>query len=407
MANHPQPSVTHAEYAARREKLRRALKSSLGLIFAGEHDSHGDAPYQPHPHFTYLTGVTDEPGAVLLLDPANPVENRREMLFLKPLNPEEEKWEGYRLEISNALRERVGIKSVFRLNLLPRFLTQSAARCKSLACLHPLAAYNQPVSPDLALFKKVAERIPGVSIEDRSEVLASMRAVKSKAEVAMIQRAVDITAIGFDAVIRAIKPGMSEFDVQEVIEHAYRTNGARQTSFATIAGAGVNSTVLHYGANDQILHDGDLILIDSGAVYDGYRGDITRTYPINGKFTKRQREIYEIVLGAEEAAIKAVKPGVTLAEVHKVALAVITKAGYADAFIHGTSHHLGLETHDITPDEPLKAGAVITVEPGIYLPDEKIGVRIEDDVLVTPKGAKVLSSAIPKKVAEIEKIMAG
>lgn len=404
MTSHP--TITHDEYATRRESLRRELGRSIGLVFAGEQLS-PDLPFRPHAHFEYLTGVTDEPGAVLMLDPSNPVKSRREMLFLKPLNPEQEKWEGYRLEISAALRQKVGVETVFRLTHMPRFLTQAAARCRSLGCLHPLATYEQPVSPDLALFKKVAERIPGVSIEDRSDVLAGMRAIKSEAEVAMIQRAVDITAKGFDAAIRAIRPGMNEFDVQEVIEHAYRTNGARETAFATIAGAGVNTTVLHYHANDQQLHDGELILIDSGAAYGGYRGDITRTYPVNGKFSQRQREIYSIVLGAQEAAIQAIRPGATLADIHKAALTMISKAGYADAFIHSTSHHLGLETHDSAPDEPLKAGAVITVEPGIYLPHEKIGVRIEDDVLVTTNGAEVLSSAIPKTVEEIENIMAG
>lgn len=397
------PSIPQSELAKRRKALRTKLKKSVGLIFAGEHESEGH--YRPHPHFEYLTGITNEPGAVLLLDPAEPIEARREVLFLKPLNPEEEKWEGYRLEISKALRDKTGFNKIFRTEFVPRILNVAAQRSKSLACLHPLATHDQPLSPDLDIFHKVAERIPGVDIEDRSDLLAKMRAVKSKAEVQMLQRAIDITAIGFETVMRAIKPGMNEFDVQETLEHTYRSNGARKTSFSTIAGSGVNTTVLHYEANNQAIEDGDLILIDSGAVFGGYCADVTRTVPVNGRFTERQREIYEIVLKAEEAAIKACKPGVRLAEIDKVARAIITRAGYGDYFPHGTSHHLGLETHDITPDEPLKAGAVITVEPGIYLPDEKIGVRIEDDVLVTAKGPRNLSKRIPKRVKDIEKIM--
>jgi hypothetical protein len=153
------------------------------------------------------------------------------------------------------------------------------------------------------------------------------------------------------------------------------------------------------------LEDGDLILIDSGAVSGGYRADITRTLPINGKFSKRQREIYEIVLEAEEAAIKACKPGKRFAEIDQAARKVITKAGYGDAFIHSIGHHLGLETHDVSPDEPLRAGAVITIEPGIYLPDEKIGIRIEDDILITSKGHRNLSKDIPKAVKDIERVM--
>jgi len=405
MASLQPPTIDHAEYRKRRETLCKTLKNAVGIIFAGDHDPHLEHGYRPHAHFEYLTGITDEPGAVLVLDPTSPVKARQAMLFLKPLNPEVEKWDGYRLEISKALRDRLGMQAVFRLEQLPRFLSDAARRAKRLACLHPLAHHNQPVSPDLEVFHKLAQRIPGTTIDDHSEALASMRAVKSKGEAAMVQHAVDITAAGFDAVIKAIKPGMNEFDVQETIEHAYRTNGARKTSFNTIAGSGVNSTVLHYHANDQILEDGDLILIDSGAAYGGYRGDITRTYPVNGTFTDRQREIYELVLRAEEAAIKAAKPGMRFAELDKVARDIINRAGYGDSFIHGLGHHLGLETHDVTPDEPLKAGAVITIEPGIYLPDEKIGVRIEDDILITPSGAKNLSKAIPKKVADIEKIM--
>jgi Xaa-Pro aminopeptidase len=349
----------------------------------------------------------DEPGAVLVLDPTNPVEGRRCGLFLNPLNPEREKWDGYRMEISKALRDRTGFDSVFRTDMLPRLFTLAALRAKRLACLHPLAAYNQPVSADLDLFRKVAERIPGVSIEDHSELIVNMRAVKSRNETALIQQAIDITAAGFEAMMRGAKPGMNEFDVQETVEHAYRTHGARRTAFPTIAGSGFNSTVLHYRANDRELADGDLMCVDSGATFGGYAADITRTVPVNGKFTKRQREIYEVVLEAEVAAIKATKTGVTLAQIDAVARKIIVDAGYGDYFIHSIGHHLGLETHDASPDAPLKTGAVVTIEPGIYIPDEQIGVRIEDDVVVRKESAKNLSAGIPKTVAAIEKMMAG
>lgn len=405
MAATSTPSLELAEYAKRREALCRTLKNAVGVVFAGDQAPHLEHGYRPHPHFEYLTGITDEPGAALVLDPTSPVKARQAMVFLKPLNPEVEKWDGYRLEVGKALRDRVGMQAVFRTEHLPRFLADAARRAKRLACLHPLANHAQPVSPDLEVFNKLAARIPGIAIDDASEAIAAMRAVKSKGEIAMVQHAVNITAAGFDAVAKAVSPGMNEFDVQEVIEHAYRTNGARETSFQTIAGAGVNSTVLHYHANDQTLEDGDLILIDSGAAFCGYRGDITRTYPVNGTFTKRQREVYDIVLRAQEAAIKAAKPGVRLSELDKVARDIITKAGYGDNFIHGLGHHLGLETHDVTPDAPLKAGAIITIEPGIYLADEKIGIRIEDDIVITDRGAKNLSKAIPKKADDIEALM--
>ena len=257
------------------------------------------------------------------------------------------------------------------------------------------------------MVRKVAERIPGVKIDEQTEIIAKMRSVKSKNEIAMIQRAIDITATGYIAMFKGVKPGINEFAVQELLEHGYRTNGSRGPAYGSICGSGINSTVLHYQTNDQTVAKGDLICIDSGASFGGYGADITRTVPANGKFSKRQREIYEIVLKAELDAIKAVKSGATFAKVDKAARDIINKAGFGDYYIHGIGHHLGLETHDITPDAPLKQGAVITIEPGIYIPKEKIGVRIEDNVLVTKDGCKNLSSQIPKAIAAVEKAMKG
>jgi Xaa-Pro aminopeptidase len=395
------------EYASRRRKTLTALKGAVGALFAGDYDPNSELPFRPQPHFEYVTGVINEPGAVVLLDPGNPVESRRAMLFLKPLNPEREKWDGYRPEIAKALRDETGFEAIFRTDVLPRMLNTAVQRGRCLACLHPLANVRQPVSVDLAMFRKVAERTPGVTIEDRTDVLEKMRAVKSRSEVALMQRAIDITATGFEAMMRSTRPGLNEFAVQETIEHAYRTNGARAEAFPTIAGSGFNSTVLHYRANDRTLEDGDLMCIDSGAVFGGYAADITRTVPVNGRFSDRQREVYEIVLKAEVAAIKATLAGATFAQIDAVARKIIDQAGYGDYFIHSIGHHLGLETHDVTPDEPLKAGAVVTIEPGIYIPDEAIGVRIEDDILVAREGSKNLSAKIPKSVAAVEKVMAG
>jgi Xaa-Pro aminopeptidase len=400
-------SIPLTEYAERRARLRKSLRNAVGLVFADEHDAHSDAAFRPHRHFEYLTGVTDEPGAILLLDPAHPVVARREMLFLRPLNPEVEKWDGYRLEITAALKDKTGFKTIFRHDKFGMMLNDAARRNKRLTCLHPPATHTQPLSPDLEVFRKVAERVPGCVIEDRSDEIPLMRSVKSKREVAMIQRAADITAQGFDAILKTIKPGMNEFDVQETIEHAYRTAGARALAFPSIAGSGVNSTVLHYRANSKTIDDGDLVCIDSGAKWQGYSADVTRTLPANGKFTKRQREVYEVVLKAQLAAIKAVRPGARNSQIDAAAREVITKAGFGDYFIHGIGHHLGLDTHDATPlgDQPLKVGAVMTIEPGIYIPQERIGVRIEDDVLVTRSGCEVLTDEIPSSVAEIERAM--
>ena len=402
----PAPTITTAEFEKRRETMLKSLKDSVGLIFSGDggHDLRGG--WKPAPTFEYLTGITDEGGAALLLDPLNPIASKRATVFLRPLDPEIEKWDGARDFIDSKLVKKLGIKSLARTNRLPMMLAAAAKRSKKLACLHAFAHHTQPVSMDLDVFQKVVQRIPGVTIVDRTELPARMRAIKSTAEQACIKEAGRITTFGFDAVLKNMKPGMNEFDVQEMLEHGYRSNGSRGPAYNTIAGSGFNGTVLHYGANDQMMADGDLIVIDSAAEFHGYAADVTRTFPVNGTFTKRQREIYSIVLKALDASIAKVKAGATMAQVDKASRDIITKAGYGDYFIHGIGHHLGLEVHDITPDGPLKTGAVITVEPGIYLPEENLGVRIEDDIIVTRDGSKNLTKSIPRTIAQVEKAMA-
>ena len=393
-------------YAARREMVLTTLKDSVAIIFAGDMDASLHGEFRANPHFQYLTGVVDEPGAVLLLDPLNPVEARRTILFLKPLNPELEKWDGFREEISSKLKAKYGVSTIMRTTAFARFLLEATKRSKRFALLHPLAGHTSPVSPDLDIFRKSAERIPGSSFLDHTQLLATMRASKSPEEVALMQRAADITVKGYEAVLTGLKPGITEFDVQELAEHGYRSHGSRKPAYSTIAGGAFNATVLHYHGNREPLRDGDVILLDSGAEYMGYACDVTRTFPVNGKFTKRQREIYEIVLEAQLAAIAATKAGTTFAAIDKAARDVIVKAGYGDAFFHGCGHHLGLEVHDITPEGPIPENAVITIEPGIYLPGENLGVRIEDDILVTRKSGGVnLTVAIPKSIDAIERAM--
>ena len=399
-------AIAPAEYAARRAAVLKSLKDAVALVFAGDMDASIHGEFQAGAHFNYLTGITDEAGAVLLFDPLNPVEARRTILFLKPLNPELEKWDGFRAEIASALKAKYGFATIMRTTAFARFLLDATKRTKRFALLHSLAPHNAPVSPDLDVFRKCAERIPGSRIDDQTQLLAIMRAAKSPAELALMQRAADITAKGYDAVLRGLKPGLTEFDVQELVEHGYRSNGARKAAYHTIAGGGFNATVLHYHGNHAPLAAGDLILIDSGADFMGYACDVSRTFPVNGTFSKRQREIYTIVLDAQLAAIAATKAGTTFAAIDKAARDVITKAGYGDAYFHGTGHHLGLEVHDITPEGVIPENAVITIEPGIYLPAENFGVRIEDDIRVTKKaGGENLTSAIPKSIDAIERAM--
>lgn len=395
------------EYASRRSKVIKALKGAAGILFAGDCDGELGTTWRPHSHFEYLTGVTNEPGAVLLFDPTNPVQTRRVVLFLLSRDPEIEQWDGIRKPLGSELQKGVGITTIFRTRAIQVVLKDVASRTNQFATLMPHAGVDAPPSKDMDLWNTVCERVPSCELVDCSNVIPTLRSVKSSAEIQTIQEAVDITARGFSDAMKFVKAGVNEYQVQATLEYGYAMSGGRGSAFPPIVGGGINSTVLHYKENDQQLVDGDLVCIDSGALYEGYGADISRTVPVSGKFSKRQREIYNIVLKAEETAIKAVKPGVTLGEIDAIARAIIVKSGYGDYFIHGIGHHLGLETHDSCgPMTPLKKGAVVTIEPGIYLPDEALGVRIEDDIVVTARGHKNLSKSIPKTVAAIEKAMA-
>jgi len=223
-----------------------------------------------------------------------------------------------------------------------------------------------------------------------------------------MQKAIDVTQQGITDVLAAVQPGLTEFQLDGILEESFKRQGAQYMAFPPIVGAGEETTVLHYEKRNQIVRAGELLLLDVGAEWDRYAADISRTLPVDGTFSPEQARIYDIVLAAQNAAIDAVKPGMTVREVHEIAREVIRKAGYVDEFIHGTSHHLGLDVHDVADyGIPLEPGMVITVEPGIYLQGQGIGVRIEDDVLVTRNGHRLLSGNIPRARADVEAWVAG
>jgi len=196
-----------------------------------------------------------------------------------------------------------------------------------------------------------------------------------------------------------------EYEVEAALEYEFRRNGADRSGFPSIVGSGPYSTILHYDKSERRMQANDVVVVDIGAEYGGYSADVTRTYPVSGKFSPRQREIYQIVLDAQKAAIAKIKPGARISDVHQAALAHIRAKGYESYFIHGTSHHMGLEVHDVgDTSRPLEPNMVITVEPGIYIPEEQIGIRIEDDILVTPTGYRILS-VFPKEAAEVEALV--
>jgi Xaa-Pro aminopeptidase len=395
-------AIKISEYQARRKKVLGGLKGAVGVVFAGDGAPPLLGEWMPDMNFKYLTGIDDEPGAMVFFDPSNPDAKKRVVLLLKPVNPEIDVWDGYRDLVSQKLRDETGFGAVMRNYALPRLMTEAATRTKRLACLHPFAAYSAPMSKDLELFGKVAARIPGCSVEDKTDLILNLRLVKSPAEIKQIKHAIKATAHGIECVMGKIGSGVNERDLHNALVGGFAAMGSVRNAFNPIVGAGHNGTVLHYKDNNCPVGDEDLVVLDSGAEMGGYASDITRTLPVSGKFSKRQAELYNIVLKSQKAAIKAVKPGATMAQVDAASRKVISDAGYGDFYPHGVGHHMGLETHDPSPAVALKEGMVVTIEPGIYLPDEGIGIRIEDDVVVTKTGCKNLSSGIPKTVDEVE-----
>ena len=354
--------------------------------------------------FYYLTGIS-EPGAALILAPG---EHRyKEILYLQPRNPEIENWDGRREALGDALEEATGFEQVLRTTELPSQVTSMLQRSKKAVFLGPVVSASADIPEALALLRDAQARVPGSSLENEADLIPEMRRIKEDSEIDQIRKAVDITGKGIVAAMKSVQPGMREFQLQSILEHIYEMEGAQFLGFSTILAAGANSTVLHYGNNDQSIGDIGLVLIDTGAAWQHYSADVTRTFPVSGKFSPREKELYELVLKAADTAMQNARVGADhYNDLHLVAKGVLEEAGYAEYFIHGIGHFVGLDVHDAGNYAlPLEEGVVLTIEPGIYVPDEGIGIRIEDVVLVTKDGPVVLSRHIPRTVQEIENAM--
>ncbi len=387
------------------KQRRLALLDSLGDGMAALYSrgANGDMGYRADGDFWYLTGL-DDPGAILLLAPK---EKYRTVLLLAPRDQEQERWVGERAALTESLTVALQVDQIGRTSSLDWWLMSRIVHTRILHLISRPALPSEEIPPDMVLYNKITDRMPEVTVKNSSRFLESMRTRKDLNEIAALERAIEITFNGLSESLKLVKPGVTEFQLAGRLEESFRSQGAQYLSFPSIVGSGRHSTVLHYEKLDKAIEPGELLLIDCGAEWNHYAADITRTFPVDGRFSEAQARIYDIVLAAEKAAIAAIKPGVSMDSIDNVARAVIRQAGYADEFIHGTSHFLGLGVHDVGDSwQPLTPGMVITVEPGIYLPDEEIGIRIEDDVLVTQNGYRVLSAGIPKERKDIELWMA-
>ncbi len=356
------------EYRGRRERLAQRIKGNVLVLRAAPDKELVE--YQPEPNFYYLTGF-GEPNAILLIDAA--AQPPQEFFFLPERKASEEKWTGPKLGPGPEAEKATGFAKVLPVSEFEATLKKSAASAK-------------------AVFE----------LKDVAGEIAALRQVKSATEIALLEKAIQITLKAQQAAARTIAPGIMEYEVEAALEYEFRRNGAERPGFPSIVGSGPFSTILHYDKSDRRMQPGDTVVVDIGAEYSGYSADVTRTYPVSGRFSPRQREIYQIVLDAQKAALEKVKPGARISDLHQTAMSYIRSKGYDRYFIHGTSHHIGLEVHDAgDTTRPLEANMVITVEPGIYIQEEQLGVRIEDDVLVTSSGYRVLS-AFPKEASEIE-----
>jgi Xaa-Pro aminopeptidase len=403
LPNLSEPGQTEepAVYRARRAALMDEMKEGVAVVYAeGEEDGDG---YRQGSDFYYLTGVKEE-GAILVLAPKE--RTYREFLLLPSRDPEAERWTGEREPLGAALRQKYGFEKIYRTGRLTGLVLDLTERSPVMwQVMRPKAGGAR--SADLELYGKVSSALSGASTKPLTEAIARMRSRHTADELALMQRAVRISEEGFRPAVLEIRPGAPEGRVEAEAERVWKSLGARRPAYPSIVGSGPNSTILHYPRSERVMQDGELILMDMSAEFAHYASDITRTFPVNGKFTPDQREIYELVLKAQKAAFLTVKPGVYMEDLDATARKVIEDAGYGDYFIHGLGHFVGLDVHDAgVYQEPLAAGMVITIEPGIYLPDKKFGVRIEDDVLVTETGAKFLSDGLPRDPDAIEKWMA-
>jgi Xaa-Pro aminopeptidase len=415
-----EPNTT---YASRRAALAAQVDAPIILWgFTGREEVAQTYIFSQEYDFYYLTGHNEEGAAIILLpaksNSASEISN--EILFLPPKNPDEEKWNGVRKSPTDPDIHAVTGFATVKPFADMRSVVEHLA--KSYSTLYTILPYRKELGGfphEKAVADWLALIAPQAKLKDIRAQIETERQIKSSGEVAFLQKAIDLSLDSHLAAMKMMRPGLFEYQVGAKMIEVHAMGGSESEGYAPIVGAGPNSTALHYDRLDRKIQDGDIVVLDVGAQYSGYSADITRTIPANGKFTPRQREIYDIVLGAQNAAIAAIKPGAIFCRDEKdglfnFAYNYINTHGkdlhgksLGQYFIHGLGHGIGLDVHDPGgPCKPLAPGMVVTIEPGIYIPEENLGVRIEDDFLITETGARFLSEKLPRDPDAIEKIMA-
>jgi Xaa-Pro aminopeptidase len=415
----------NSDYRARREALARKLAGVAVLFAATEDTIPRELSFRQEDNFYYLTGL-NEPGSALLIASAaeakgdTPARTYTEILFLPPRNLTREKWTGPKLGAENP--EAAKLTGFDHVEDMGQFAVEAV---KYLTGARPTIYTDVPSWGDASAPSGPIEFLKRmnayISFQDVKPAISTLRTPKDAGEVTLIRKAVDASLAAHFAALKAVKPGVNEREIAALMEYEWGKRGCERVAYEPIVGSGYNSTVLHYSDDDKIMKAGDIVVIDAAGEYSMYASDITRTLPVNGHFTPRQREIYDIVLGAQTAAAEAFQSGKSNMKrddpnsLQKVAYDYINTHGkdlhgepLGKYFIHGLGHSVGLNVHDATDYTiPLGPGQVFTIEPGIYIPEESIGVRIEDDYYVDPDGKLIkLSGSLPSKAEEIEKLMA-
>lgn len=396
----------------RRENLLGSLADMDAVVLFAAREAKLEK-FKQENNFLYLTGI-EAPNAIYF--GYKTAKTNVEYLFIQRSDPEREVWEGKKMSKEEAATE----SGIARTHYLDEFEAILSLYCPSINRIFSnigVQALDAPLSYAMYRLQPVKERYPQIAIQCITEVISPLRKVKSEWEIMQLQKAIDVTGKGILDIWENAESGMMEYELEAMLFYRIQKSGLKHWGFAPIIASGINAATLHYEKNECQIGANDLVLMDVGASYMNYSADISRTFPISGKFTERQKAVYEAVLRVQKEIIAMIRPGVQLMSLQIKTRELIAEelkglgliedaSEVVKYYMHGVSHFLGMDTHDVGGREAvLEEGNVITVEPGIYIPEESLGVRIEDDVLVTADGYCVLSQNIPKEVSEIEEIL--